>query len=423
MLVMVVFFIAFIWIHLSTPLIRLFLLVLILLLMPSLNFLPVWFDLSLLRFRLPSRLPMMFILWMVAMMVFIFFFQAEDGIRDADVTGVQTCALPIFGNNAAWVLIILAYYFLATLLPIDKIIARLYPLFGLLMIVMTTLVALALLLEAPNLPQVGDVFAYFHGHHEHDFLAPNPEGLPVWPLLFLTITCGAISGFHSTQSPMIARCLTNEKYARPIFYGSMMCEGMVACVWALAGIAAFPGGYPELKAMLDQGGPGLVVNHVATGYLGVLGGVMAILAVAIFPITSGDTAFRSLRLTITDAFNIQQSAMRRLALAAPILGVAYLMTHLDFSLIWRYFAFSNMLLSTSVLWLATKYLMDRGTFHWIVSIPAVIGTAITLSYIATAPIGLNLPLDYSKPMGIAIAVACLIGLWTVHNRRTADAAA
>src|SRR5690554_7349889 len=92
-----------------------------------------------------------------------------------------------------------------------------------------------------------DVFAYFHGHHEHDFLAPNPEGLPVWPLLFLTITCGAISGFHSTQSPMIARCLTNEKYARPIFYGAMMCEGMVACVWALAGIAAFPGGYPELK--------------------------------------------------------------------------------------------------------------------------------------------------------------------------------
>lgn len=327
------------------------------------------------------------------------------------------------GSNAVWVLVILFYYFLATLLPIDKIIARLYPLFGLLMIVMTTLVALALLLEAPNLPQVGDVFAYFHGHHEHDFLAPNPEGLPVWPLLFLTITCGAISGFHSTQSPMIARCLTNEKYARPIFYGSMMCEGIVACVWALAGIAAFPGGYPELKAMLDQGGPGLVVNHIATGYLGVFGGIMAILAVAIFPITSGDTAFRSLRLTITDAFNIQQSAMRRLALAAPILGVAYLMTFLDFSLIWRYFAFSNMLLSTSVLWLATKYLMDRGTFHWIVSIPAVIGTAITLSYIATAPIGLNLPLDYSKPMGIAIAVACLIGLWTVHNRRTADAAA
>src|SRR5690606_19788512 len=115
--------------------------------------------------------------------------------------------------------------------------------------------------------------------------------------------------------------------------------------------------------------------------------------------------------------------MRRLALAAPILGVAYLMTHPDFSLIWRYFAFSNMLLSTRVLWLATKYLVDRGTFHWIGSVPALTGTALPLSYLATAPIGLNLPLDYSKPMGIAIAVACLIGLWTVHTRRTADAAA
>ena len=329
----------------------------------------------------------------------------------------------ILANNMFWVVAILVYYFLATLLPINKIITRLYPLFGLLMIVMTTLVALALLVEAPHLPRVSDIFAYFHGHHEHDFLTPNAEGLPVWPLLFLTITCGAISGFHSTQSPMIARCLTNEKYARPIFYGSMMCEGIVACVWALAGIAAFPGGYPELKAMLDLGGPGLVVNHIATSYLGVFGGVMAIMAVAIFPITSGDTAFRSLRLTITDAFHIRQSIGRRLSLAAPILGVAFLMTFLDFSLIWRYFAFSNMLLSTSVLWLATKYLLDRGTFHWVTSIPAVIGTAITVSYIATAGIGLNLPETFSKPIGIVIALVCTIGLIIHHNRRAAVAVA
>ena len=324
-------------------------------------------------------------------------------------------------GNTFWVLVILGYYFFATLLPINKIITKLYPLFGLLMIVMTTLVAVALLLEAPNLPVVNDVFAYFDGHHEHDFLAPNPDGLPVWPLLFLTITCGAISGFHSTQSPMIARCLTNEKYARPVFYGAMMCEGIVACVWALAGIAAFPGGYVELKDMLDLGGPGLVVNHIATSYLGVFGGVMAIMAVAIFPITSGDTAFRSLRLTVTDAFKIKQSVVHRLALAAPILGVAYLMTFLDFSLIWRYFAFSNMLLSTSVLWLATKYLFDRGTFHWIASLPAVIGTAITVSYIATAGIGLNMPEEYSKPIGIVVAIACLIGLVYQHNKRDTTA--
>ena len=329
----------------------------------------------------------------------------------------------ILGGNTFWVLVILAYYFLATLLPIDKIITKLYPLFGLLMIVMTTLVAVALLLEAPHLPQVSGIFDFFvHNHQEHDLLTPNPDGLPVWPLLFVTITCGAISGFHSTQSPMIARCLTNEKYARPVFYGAMTCEGIVACVWALAGIAAFPGGYAELKGMLDQGGPGLVVNHVATSYLGVFGGVMAILAVAVFPITSGDTAFRSLRLTIMDAFKISQTTINRLVLAVPLLGVAYLMTFLDFSLIWRYFAFSNMLLSTSVLWLATKYLFDRGTFHWITSIPAVIGTAITVAYIATAGIGLNLPMEYSKPIGIAVAVVCLIGLVLKNNKRTAVAA-
>lgn len=322
-------------------------------------------------------------------------------------------------GNAFWVLVILGYYFLATLLPIDKIITKLYPAFGLLMIVMTTLIAGAILLEAPHLPQVNDIFAYFDGHHAHDFLEPNPDGLPVWPLLFLTITCGAISGFHSTQSPMIARCLTNEKYARPVFYGAMMCEGIVACVWALAGIAAFPGGYVELKAMIAQGGPGLVVNHIATSYLGIFGGVMAILAVAIFPITSGDTAFRSLRLTIMDAFKISQNSRNRLLLAVPLLGIAYLMTYLDFSLIWRYFAFSNMLLSTSVLWLATKYLFDRGTFHWIASIPAVIGTAITVAYIATAGIGLNLPAEYSKPIGAVVAVLCLAGLIFAHSKRTA----
>jgi carbon starvation protein CstA len=324
----------------------------------------------------------------------------------------------ILAGNTFWVLVILAYYFLATLLPIDKIITKLYPMFGALMIVMTSLIAISILLEAPHLPQVNDIFAYFDSHEHHDFLTPNPDGAPIWPLLFLTITCGAISGFHSTQSPMIARCLTNEKYARPVFYGAMMCEGIVACVWALAGISAFPGGYVELKAMLAQGGPGLVVNHIANSYLGVFGGVMAILAVAIFPITSGDTAFRSLRLTIMDAFNISQTTLHRLLLAVPLLGIAYLMTFLDFSLIWRYFAFSNMLLSTSVLWLATKYLFDRGTFHWIASIPAVIGTAITVAYIATAGIGFNLPATYSKPIGIAVGVLVLIGLFVAHQKRT-----
>ena len=325
-------------------------------------------------------------------------------------------------NNTFWVLVILGYYFLATLLPIDKIITKFYPIFGLMMIIMTVAVAVSLLMNAPHLPVAGDFLEYFKVEHHHDFLEPNPDGLPTWPLLFITITCGAISGFHSTQAPIIARCLTNEKYVRPVYYGAMMCEGIVGCVWALAGIAAFPEGYEGLKAMLDLGGPGLVVNHIANSYLGVLGGIMAIIAVAVFPITSGDTAFRSLRLTVVDAFNIPQSLRNRLLLAVPILTIAYFMTKLDFSLIWRYFAFSNMLLSTSVLWLATKYLFDRGTFHWIASIPAVIASAVTLSYIMTAAIGFNLSSDFGKPIGAAVAVIGFIVLAFVHSKHKVRAA-
>ncbi|ABE54195.1 carbon starvation protein CstA [Shewanella denitrificans OS217] len=321
----------------------------------------------------------------------------------------------ILANNTFWVLVILAYYFLATLLPIDKIITKLYPAFGLLMIVMTVSIGLAILFNAPELPVMGDVLAYFdHSHYNNELLAPNPDGLPVWPLLFVTITCGAISGFHSTQAPIMARCLTNERYVRPVYYGAMISEGVVACVWATAGMAAFPGGYLELKTLLDQGGPGLVVNQVASSYLGVAGGVMAIIAVAVFPITSGDTAFRSLRLTLIDAFNIPQSVRNRLLVAIPILVIAYLMTKIDFSLIWRYFAFSNMLLSTSVLWLATKYLFDRGAFHWIVSLPAIMGTSVTVSYIVTAGIGLGLPQSLSQPVGIAVAVIGLMALTLTH---------
>ncbi|MCH9692828.1 MAG: carbon starvation protein A [Gammaproteobacteria bacterium] len=325
----------------------------------------------------------------------------------------------ILASNLFWVLAILGYYFLATLLPVDKIITKLYPIFGLIMVVMGISLAVALLGNAPHLPIGGDFLGYFKADHfDHDFLKPNPDGLPVWPLLFVTITCGAISGFHSTQAPIMARCLTNEKYVRPVYYGAMTAEGIVACIWALAGIAAFPGGYPELKALLDLGGPGQVISHVAGTYLGALGGLMAIIAVAIFPITSGDTSFRSLRLTIVDAFDIPQSLRNRILLAVPILIIAYFMTKIDFTLIWRYFAFSNMLLSTSVLWLAAKYLLDRGTFHWIVSLPAIVGSSVTLAYIATANIGLGLPATYSKPIGITVGLILLLGLIIVHNKRT-----
>ncbi len=324
----------------------------------------------------------------------------------------------MFASNNFWVLVILAYYLLATLLPIDKIITKFYPLFGLLMVVMTVLIAISLILHAPMLPKIENIFAYIsHSHINYELLNRDPNGPPVWPLLFVTITCGAISGFHSTQAPIIARCLGNEKYVRPVYYGAMLAEGVVACVWALAGISAFPEGYVQLKAVIAQGGPGLVVKQISSTYLGALGGVMAVLAVAVFPITSGDTAFRSLRLTIIDAFNIHQSIRNRLLVSIPILTVAYFMTKIDFSLIWRYFAFSNMLLSTSVLWLATKYLFDRKAIHWIVSLPAIVGTAVTISYILTAPIGVNLSKEQAQPIGVIVGIICLIILIVFHRKK------
>lgn len=336
------------------------------------------------------------------------------------ISNLDTFQGTMFASNTFWVLVILAYYLLATLLPVDKIITKFYPAFGLLMVVMTVSIAIAILFNAPNLPKLsdlGDIFSYFtHSHLSHDLLHRAPGAPPVWPLLFVTITCGAISGFHSTQAPIIARCLTNEKYARPVFYGAMLAEGVVACVWALAGIAAFPGGYAELQEVIAQGGPGLVVKQVAQTYLGTIGGVMAILAVAIFPITSGDTSFRSLRLTIIDAFNIKQNIKNRLLISIPILTIAYFMTKIDFSLIWRYFAFSNMLLSTSVLWLATKYLFTRKAFHWIVSLPAIAGTSVTVSYIMTAPFGLRMDQAASNPIGIATGIICLILLIFTHKK-------
>jgi len=323
----------------------------------------------------------------------------------------------IFSNNRVWIVVILGYYFLATLLPIDKIITKFYPIFGLLMVIMTVSVAASLLIYAPQLPEIENIFSFLsHTHLSDELLNRGANEPPIWPLLFVTITCGAVSGFHSTQAPIIARCLTNEKFVRPVYYGAMLSEGVVACVWALAGIAAFPDGYAELKSVLAQGGPGLVVNQVATTYLGAFGGIIAIIAVAVFPITSGDTSFRSLRLTIIDAFNIPQSVRNRLLVSIPILIVAYFMTLVDFSVIWRYFAFSNMLLSTSVLWLATKYLFDRKALHWIVSLPATVGTAVTVSYIVTADIGINLPESAGYPAGIIVAILCLAGLGVAHKK-------
>ena len=294
---------------------------------------------------------------------------------------------------------ILAYYFIATILPIDTIIAKIYPLFGAVLLIMAFGVGGSLIVKGMAIPEI--TLTNFH-----------PKGLSRWPMLFITIACGAISGFHSTQSPLMARCLENESYGRPVFYGAMVSEGVVALVWAAAAMSFFPNGIAGLQEVVSQGGAGLVVNQISLGLLGPVGGLLAILGVIACPITSGYTAFRSTRLTIADTLNINQEPIKnRLILAIPILGIGFLLNYIDFAIIWRYFAWSNQTLATIVLWTGAAYLLKNGRPHWMASIPATFMTAVVTTYILQAPEGLRLPTTISYPAGIIAALAAVTAFY------------
>jgi len=293
-----------------------------------------------------------------------------------------------------WLAIILVYYFLATILPIDKIIGKIYPLFGAALLIMAVGIMGGLIVKGYSLPELS--VANLH-----------PGDLPLWPLLFITIACGAISGFHATQSPMMARCITNENQGRKVFYGAMITEGVVALIWAAASIAFFHG-TEGLAEAINAGGQGAVVHIISTTLLGTFGGVLAMLGVIACPVTSGDTAFRSARLTIADSFNFNQSkALSRLQIAIPLFVIAFLISRVDYNIIWRYFAWSNQTLAMIVLWAGAVYLKNIGKNFWISLVPATFMTAVTVTYIFQAPEGLGLATTISYPVGIGAAVIAL----------------
>lgn len=295
-----------------------------------------------------------------------------------------------------WIGVIFIYYFLATILPVDKIIGRIYPLFALILVIMAVGLISGLLFKG---------YDFYPSAH---FVNQNPEGLPIWPLLFITIACGAISGFHATQSPMMARCIPNESCGRHIFYGAMIAEGVIALIWATLGMSFYQ--TPEaLQAALAAGGPGKVVNDVSLSLLGPAGGVLAILGVVILPVTSGDTAFRSARLTIADILEYsQKSRSGRLLIAVPLFVIGGIISLVNFELIWRYFGWANQTLATIVLWASAAYLVRRRNCHWIASLPATFMTAVCASYLAYAPIGFNLPLWVASAIGVAAAVGSFV---------------
>lgn len=290
-----------------------------------------------------------------------------------------------------WLVVIILYYFLATFLPIDKVIGKIYPLFGAVLIIMAVGISGGLMFGGYKIPSL--TFANLH-----------PKSLALWPTLFVTIACGAISGFHATQSPMMARCMTNEKYGRRVFYGSMIAEGVIALIWAAAAMTFF-GSTEGLQAALADGAQGGVVHTISKTLLGPIGGVFAILGVIALPVTSGDTAFRSARLTIADAFKVSQGPIRkRFYLSIPIIGIGAALSQINFDIVWRYFAWSNQTLAMIMLWAAAAYLAQNKKLHWICSTPATFMTAVSVTYIFQAKEGFGLPTSISYPIGIAAAI-------------------
>ena len=335
-----------------------------------------------------------------------------------------------------WIGLVFLYCVLATLLPIDTLIGRLYPVFGAALLIMAVGVGIGLFTQNGWMPEITN----------HPFTSHHPKGLPIFPFLCITIACGAISGFHATQSPLMSRCIQNERRGRLVFYGAMITEGIVAMIWAAAAIkfaagAAVPslsaeiiaGGqhgapgplrepFHALNALLNAGGgtnPAFLVNLICKTWMGRIGALLAVLGVVAAPITSGDTAYRSARLIVADFLHLNQKKIfNRLLLALPLFAISAALVFVDFDILWRYFAWTNQTLATCFLWTAAVWLLNHGRNYWIAFLPAVFMTVVVTSYIMAAPEGFKLPLTPCIITGAVLAIGLAIWfLRTVRSRK------
>ena len=323
----------------------------------------------------------------------------------------------ILSSKMFWLILILVYYFIATFLSIDKLIGKIYPLFGICLIVMAVGVGLGIFTKGYEIPEI---WSHFYNMH--------PQGTPIWSFMFITVACGAISGFHATQSPLMARCMKSEKQGHFVFYGAMVSEGIIALIWAAAGCALYTG--EELLAL--GGGGSTAVYDVCKKTMGGVGIALAMLGVIACPITSGDTAFRSARLVLADWFHIDQKVWKnRLLLCVPVLGIgAFLgignaLGKIDYTIIWRYFSWTNQTLAMIVLWCASMFLFYEKKNYWITAVPATFMTAVSITYFMLGneclgqflnPAGgFNTALAY--PVGILFAALFLgIFLYSIKKR-------
>jgi len=292
-----------------------------------------------------------------------------------------------------WLVVVLIYYFIATFVPIDKVIGKIYPFFGVCLIVMALGVGGAIIFGDYTIPEI--TLQNLH-----------PSDTPIWPMMFISVACGAISGFHATQSPLMARCLKNERKGRQVFYGAMVAEGVIALIWAAAGVA-FYNSTGGLQAAL-AGGQSAVVYEICFKLLGPVGAVIAMIGVIACPISSADTAYRSARLTLADWFKYDQKPVKnRLILTVPLLAVGAILTQIDVQIIWRYFSWSNQTLAMIALWSASVYLFRKESFCWITAVPAIFMSAVSCTYILMADEGLKLSRTIAYPVGLAFAAVCL----------------
>ena len=302
-------------------------------------------------------------------------------------------------DTSFWLWVVIVYFFIATFLPIDKVIGKFYPVFGLCLLFMALGVGGSILFSGSF--EMPEIWANFENRHA--------QGTPVWPFMFITVACGAISGFHATQSPMMARCIRSENKGRPVFYGSMIAEGFIALVWAAAGVSC----YESSQALLmDGAGCSAVVYHICQTTMGKLGAVIALLGVIVCPISSGDTAYRAARLTLADWFKMDQASLKnRLFLTVPVLAAGVVICQIDYSAVWRYFSWANQTLAMIVLWAASVYLRREKKNCLFTAIPAVFMSAVTSTYFMVAPEcmgllwnALNVPFKFYHPIGITVGI-------------------
>ncbi len=322
--------------------------------------------------------------------------------------GLLAMLTPEHLDTTFWQWVVIIYYLVATFVPIDKVIGKLYPIFGICLIIMAIGVSGSMLFSGNYvMPELWNNFGNQH-----------PAGTPIWSFMFIAIACGAISGFHATQSPMMARCCKSEKLGQKVFYGAMIAEGVIAMVWCAAGCTV----YPVIKASLAEGvaiGTPTVVYAICQSTMGKIGGALALLGVIVCPISSGDTAYRSARLTIADWFKVDQGDWKkRLLLTVPLLAVGTAICYVDYSIVWRYFSWSNQTLAMIALWAASVYLAQNKKNYWLTAVPATFMSAVSMTYFMAAgecmgllwtPMGIPMSTYYpiAVVVGIVFAVAML----------------